>query len=164
MAHYARGVALDPDYAEGHSNYGVALARQGKLGDTAEQYRLALAIRPSTTGHDNWGVVIAQQGDPKRSTLPLPRHPPDNANAQVIRARSCGSERRRSDRALSRGPALRPDNADASQLGRRAQAAGQTPEAIGTRRHRDRPRASRREPPGARAANYGRVAWRWGSP
>jgi tetratricopeptide (TPR) repeat protein len=63
LDHYRRGVALDPDYADGHNNLGVLLARQGNFAEAIDHYQRALAIRPDYPDPQvNWGVALAKQG------------------------------------------------------------------------------------------------------
>ena len=45
--HYERALTLSPDNVEAHLNWGVALAKQGKFADAAEQFRAVLAIDPN---------------------------------------------------------------------------------------------------------------------
>jgi tetratricopeptide (TPR) repeat protein len=85
--HFARAVALTPDYAQAHNNLGIALARQGRIAEAVGHYQRALAIEP---GYDepqnNWGIAVAQQGDLAgaidhyRQALAIN---PNNADAEV---------------------------------------------------------------------------------
>src|SRR5205823_5574123 len=50
---------------EAHTNWGIALADQGKPAEAIEHYRQALNIKPDHgAAHYNWGVVLGQQGKP----------------------------------------------------------------------------------------------------
>ena len=46
ILHYQAALDIRPDHADAHHNWGVALARQGRLPDAITQFRMALAIRP----------------------------------------------------------------------------------------------------------------------
>jgi protein O-mannosyl-transferase len=62
--HYGRGVELDPAFAGGFNNLGVALARQGRLDAAVERYKQAIALNPGFgDAHNNWGIALSQQGD-----------------------------------------------------------------------------------------------------
>ena len=64
VAHYTQGLAIDPNYAEGRNNLGVALARQGRLDEAKQQYTRAIEIKPHyDEPHGNLGVVLSEQGD-----------------------------------------------------------------------------------------------------
>lgn len=63
LLHYQRGVALAPDYAEGHNNLGVLLAGRGEYAKAIPHYLRALALRPAyAEAHVNYGVSLAQLG------------------------------------------------------------------------------------------------------
>jgi Tfp pilus assembly protein PilF len=65
---YERSLALDPAYAEGHNNLGVALASRERLDEAVLHYQRALELRPAyAEAHSNWGAVIARQGDLPRA-------------------------------------------------------------------------------------------------
>ena len=51
MACYQQALCLRPDYAEAHSNLGVALAGQGKLTEAAACYQQALRSNQTTPMH-----------------------------------------------------------------------------------------------------------------
>jgi len=60
---YERVVFLKPDYADAHSNLGVAFVAQGKLDAAVEHYERALAIDPGHVGaHNNLAAALAKQG------------------------------------------------------------------------------------------------------
>ena len=64
VQHYGRGVELDPKFAGGFNNLGVALARQGRPADAIVRYQQALALNPAfSDAHNNWGIALSQQGD-----------------------------------------------------------------------------------------------------
>ena len=46
VACFERALALKPDYAEGHYNFGNALASQGKLDAAVGEFRRALELKP----------------------------------------------------------------------------------------------------------------------
>src|SRR5581483_8180954 len=61
---YRQVIALRPDFAEAHSNLGVALAALGRLPDAAAQYRRALTLNPRLADvYRNLGRVLMAQGD-----------------------------------------------------------------------------------------------------
>jgi tetratricopeptide (TPR) repeat protein len=64
MAHYERSLALDPAYADGYNNLGVALASKGRLAEAVAHYRRALELKPAyADAHSNWGAVLAREGN-----------------------------------------------------------------------------------------------------
>jgi tetratricopeptide (TPR) repeat protein len=68
--HYAEGVRYDPDYAEGHNNLGVALARAGRLAEAAEHYRQAIVLDSTyVDAQVNLGNALLRLGRP-RDALP----------------------------------------------------------------------------------------------
>jgi tetratricopeptide (TPR) repeat protein len=63
VARYKHALFLQPDYADGHNNLGVALAAQGRIDDAVARDRLALSLRPdNAAAHGNLGVALAAQG------------------------------------------------------------------------------------------------------
>jgi tetratricopeptide (TPR) repeat protein len=63
VARYKHALFLQPDYADGHNNLGVALAAQGRIDDAVARYRRALSLRPdNAAAHGNLGVALAAQG------------------------------------------------------------------------------------------------------
>jgi Tfp pilus assembly protein PilF len=85
--HYARGVELDPTYAEGHNNLGVALARDGRLGEAISHYKAAIALDSAyADAYNNWGIALSRQGDQAAAMERYARAialDPRNADAQV---------------------------------------------------------------------------------
>ncbi len=58
-----RALAINPDFADAHSNLGNVLLAQGRLERAAQCYRRALALKPDLAGaHNNIGIVLASQG------------------------------------------------------------------------------------------------------
>ena len=58
-----KAVELNPDYAEGHCNLGVALEKQWRLDEAEASYRRALAIRPDhAVAWKNLGNTLEKQG------------------------------------------------------------------------------------------------------
>ena len=58
-----RALSINPDYAEAHSNLGMALQKQGKLDDAIQSYQRALNINPDyAEAHKNLGVALQDQG------------------------------------------------------------------------------------------------------
>jgi tetratricopeptide (TPR) repeat protein len=63
VARYKHVLFLQPDFADGHNNLGVALAAQGRIDDAVARYRRALSLRPdNAAAHGNLGVALAAQG------------------------------------------------------------------------------------------------------
>lgn len=63
LPHLERATALDPTYAEGHDNYGIALSNLGRVDEAIAQFRLALAYSPrNAESHNNLGIALARQG------------------------------------------------------------------------------------------------------
>jgi tetratricopeptide (TPR) repeat protein len=66
--HYGRGVQFDPDYAEGHNNLGVALARGGRVADAVDHYRQAIAIDSTyVDARVNLGNALLRLGRPRQA-------------------------------------------------------------------------------------------------
>ena len=60
---YRRALELKPDYAEAHSNLGIALKDQGKLDEAIACYRRALELKPDFAEvHSNLGIALKDQG------------------------------------------------------------------------------------------------------
>ena len=58
-------IALEPDYAEAHNNFGVVLQEQGRLNEAESSYRKAIALKHDyAEAHNNLGVMI--QKEPRR--------------------------------------------------------------------------------------------------
>jgi Flp pilus assembly protein TadD len=63
VALYERVLFLKPDYADAHSNLGVALVSQGRLDEAIEHYERALTLNPNhVNGLNNLGATLAAQG------------------------------------------------------------------------------------------------------
>ncbi len=59
-----RGVALNPNFAEAHGNWGGHLWRQGDLAGAMESCRRAINLNPNLSGaHGNLGHALFDQGD-----------------------------------------------------------------------------------------------------
>jgi len=57
---YNKALAINPDYAEAHTNLGSALKEQGKLEEAIEAYNKALAIKPDNAeAYNNMGNALA---------------------------------------------------------------------------------------------------------
>ena len=55
---------LKPDYADAHSNLGIAMHEQGKLDEAVACYRRALQLKPDfADAHGDLGSVLVEQGD-----------------------------------------------------------------------------------------------------
>jgi tetratricopeptide (TPR) repeat protein len=61
--HYAEAMKINPDQAELHYNYGLALLAQKRLKEAAGSFRRALEIKPlAAEAHLNLGLALEQQG------------------------------------------------------------------------------------------------------
>ena len=59
-----KALAVNPDFAEAHSNLGAALADLGRQQDAANSFRKALTIRPNyAKAHNNLGNALKELGD-----------------------------------------------------------------------------------------------------
>jgi tetratricopeptide (TPR) repeat protein len=78
---------LKPNYADAHSNLGVALASQGKLDEAIAQYTEALRLDPDhARAHGNLGLALEAQGrtaDAQRELELALRLNPNNADART---------------------------------------------------------------------------------
>jgi tetratricopeptide (TPR) repeat protein len=91
-------VELDPDYAEAHNNFGVALVQTGKLEEAIAQFRAALRYDPdSARGQSNLGVTLARAGRFAEAIPVLQKVAEANPKAAEIHdtlARALAQERR----------------------------------------------------------------------
>jgi tetratricopeptide (TPR) repeat protein len=63
IAHFARALALKPDYAEAHANLGAGLKDLGQLEEAVRNCRRAVELSPkSPTSHYALGAIFQQQG------------------------------------------------------------------------------------------------------
>jgi len=63
IEHLERANVLDPTYAAGHDNLGIALSNVGRVDDAIAQFRLAIAHDPRNhESHTNLGIALARQG------------------------------------------------------------------------------------------------------
>jgi tetratricopeptide (TPR) repeat protein len=62
-ARYEQAIALNPDYAEAHSNLANVLQDQGRLDEAIACYQKALKLKPDyAEAHSNIGVTLQQLG------------------------------------------------------------------------------------------------------
>jgi tetratricopeptide (TPR) repeat protein len=60
---WTQAIAMGPDDARAHNNFGLALAGAGKTQDAIVQYEAALEIRPEySEAHNNLGIALAATG------------------------------------------------------------------------------------------------------
>ncbi|MBI2217173.1 MAG: tetratricopeptide repeat protein [Candidatus Rokubacteria bacterium] len=65
LVEFQRAVEIDPGYAEGHLNTGIALAEQGRFAEAVAAYTKAIALPRLTapdTAHVNLGVALLNLG------------------------------------------------------------------------------------------------------
>ncbi len=61
---FRTAIALDPDYAEAHNNYGRLLLELGETEDALRETRTALRLAPGLAlAHHNLGAIHARQGE-----------------------------------------------------------------------------------------------------
>src|SRR3954469_17498279 len=63
VTHWARAVALNPDFVQAQMNLGNALREEGRLREAVEHLRRALQLQPSPFAHNNLGLALAALGD-----------------------------------------------------------------------------------------------------
>jgi Flp pilus assembly protein TadD len=69
----ARAIRLEPGDPAAHINYGVALARQSRLEEAIDQFRIALKLAPeSSAARYNLAAALMVQGQ-KREAIELLR-------------------------------------------------------------------------------------------
>ena len=60
---FRKTIELNPNYADGHSNLGAMLVRQGKLGEAAASFKRTLQIKPDyAEAYNNLGNILKGQG------------------------------------------------------------------------------------------------------
>jgi tetratricopeptide (TPR) repeat protein len=114
-----RAVRAAPQFAEGHNDLGVGLARKGAVDEAIERYRISLSLKPGfDEAENNWGVVLAGQGQLDSAVAHYRRSlatNPDNPDAEV----NWGNvlvRQGRTDEAIGhfrKALWIRPDHADA---------------------------------------------------
>jgi tetratricopeptide (TPR) repeat protein len=119
IAYSRRAIQSAPEFAEGHNDLGVGLARKGDVAGAIERYRTALALKPGfDEAENNWGVVLAGTGQLDSAVAHYRRalaSNPDNPDAEVnwgnvlVRAGKTDDAIAHYQRALW----IRPDDADA---------------------------------------------------
>lgn len=63
VTHYERGLAYDPDYAEGYNNLGVALTQLGRMTEAKAAFQRALSLRSDyAEAFNNLGIALANEG------------------------------------------------------------------------------------------------------
>jgi tetratricopeptide (TPR) repeat protein len=119
IAYSVRAVRAAPQFAEGHNDLGVGLARKGDFAAAVDRYRASLALKPGfDEAENNWGVVLAAQGQLDSAVAHYRRAlaaNPENPDAEVnlgnvlVRQGKTGEAIGHYQRALW----IRPDHADA---------------------------------------------------
>jgi tetratricopeptide (TPR) repeat protein len=119
ISYSERAVRAAPQFAEGHNDLGVGLARKGDVAGAIERYRTSLALKPGfDEAENNWGVVLAGLGQLDSAVAHYRRalaSNPDNPDAEVnwgnvlVRAGKTDDAIAHYQRALW----IRPDDADA---------------------------------------------------
>jgi tetratricopeptide (TPR) repeat protein len=83
----AGALAVAPEYAEAHNDYGVGLTRKGRVEEALAEYRRALAIRPRfDDAENNLGVLLMAVGHADSAVAHYQRAleiNPTNADAEV---------------------------------------------------------------------------------
>jgi tetratricopeptide (TPR) repeat protein len=63
IVHLEHATMLDPTYAEGYDNLGIAYSNVGRVEDGITQFRKAIALSPRNhEAHNNLGIALARQG------------------------------------------------------------------------------------------------------
>jgi protein O-mannosyl-transferase len=63
LDYYQRGVALNPDYAEGQNNLGSLLARKGRFAEAIPHFERTTQLEPGNSeAWLNWGLALAVTG------------------------------------------------------------------------------------------------------
>ena len=63
---FEKALRIDPDFADGHYNLGIALAQAGKPPEAIQEYECALRLKPDyADAHVNLGTALAKLGRPE---------------------------------------------------------------------------------------------------
>lgn len=63
IKHLEHATTLDPTYAEGHDNLGIALSNLGRVDEAIVQFHTAISLSPRNhESHNNLGIALARQG------------------------------------------------------------------------------------------------------
>ena len=86
-AAFSEAIRLQPENADAHYNFGIALAQAGKLPDAAREFRATVDLRPADVeARFNLGIALAQIGTD--ATRPSPNSPkPLRIKPDLIEAR-----------------------------------------------------------------------------
>jgi Flp pilus assembly protein TadD len=77
-AHSSEGIRLQPDNADAHYNFGIALAQTGKLQNAAREFRATVDLRPSDVeARFNLGIALARLGPRDEAIVQLSGSPTD---------------------------------------------------------------------------------------
>ena len=68
IACFSEALRLKPDYGEAHGNLGIALMRQGKLGEGAPHLAAAVQLNPNNPeAHYNLGLALLELNHPREA-------------------------------------------------------------------------------------------------
>jgi predicted O-linked N-acetylglucosamine transferase (SPINDLY family) len=119
LACYARALALEPNFVQGHLEFGNLLAEQRRLDEAVAHYRHVLILDPAHAwAHNNLANVLSEQGELAEALMHYNlaiTHKPDYAEAYcnlgnaLLKQGNVNAAAAQYIRALS----LRPDLADA---------------------------------------------------
>ncbi len=63
IQHLEHATELDPTYAEGHDNLGIALSNVGRIDEAIAHFHTAISLSPRNhESHNNLGIALARQG------------------------------------------------------------------------------------------------------
>ena len=58
LVNYKKSLEINPNYAEGHNNLGIAFYKLGKFNESIDSYQRAIIIKPNfSKAHNNLGLA-----------------------------------------------------------------------------------------------------------